>query len=147
MKKLLAGLLLSILICSCGQKQNNDNKKISTISPIRTFASSDLDCSSAFLHQKNQAICLLKNSVENNTNTEISQQIESLTKQGLKASGEYTALFLGGDDSTWAYIVSVDFYNAEKFQSIVAIVKTSSEKQASFKEVLSLSRVRNLVKD
>lgn len=126
MKKLLIGLLALVSISS--------------------FANSDLNCNSSDLHQKDQAICTLKNSIENNTNIEISQQVNSLANEGLKPSGEYTALFLGGNNSSWTYAVSVDFYNTEKFQSIVAIIKTSQKEKASVKEVLSSSRIKNLRK-
>jgi hypothetical protein len=100
MMKLLSGLVLAMLLSSCGSSSQNISKKTDSIPDIRSLASIDLDCSAESLHQKDQAICLMRNAVENQTNTEISQQVNSLTSQGLEASGEYEALFLGGNDSS-----------------------------------------------
>ena len=113
-------------------------------------AEASLVCNGSGMNQVTMAQCILKSLVENTAppsfwENEVQKQVQELKSKGLEVSGEYSAIFLGGNQKDWTYIASVDFYKIGEFQSIAVAIKTSPDGTAEIKKVFSKDEIENLI--
>lgn len=132
MKKILI-LALLFSQSSCELLQKNKKKP--------------LDCSNIeSFHPKHQATCILKIEIDLLRNKKVTEIVESYTNIGLRNSAEYNvSLMSGGGDGdalSWTYLVSVNFNDLKKYQSIVGLVEVSASKPPKLLKVLRGEKIK-----
>lgn len=102
------------------------------------------------LHPKNEALCLVKNTINKKKNKELKNLVKKYESMGLQSSDEYTVLFVGGggkgEQLKWTYLVGMDYYDLKEFRSILVVVNTYASKPPSIKEVFSSKKIEAWVK-
>ncbi len=92
-----------------------------------------LDCSNLNrMHPKNQSICVFQKEIALLRNKKIRDLVKAFQKEGLENSGYYNVTLISGggvgEGVFWRYLVSVDFNNLKKYQSLLGLVEISAHK-------------------
>ncbi len=102
------------------------------------------------LHPKNEALCLVKNSIKAKKNKSLQEIIKKYESMGLQSSEEYTVLFVGGggkgEQIKWTYLVGLDYYDLKKFRSVLVTVNTYASRPPRIKEVISSAKIEGWIK-
>ncbi|MGH1468863.1 MAG: hypothetical protein ACRBBP_08295 [Bdellovibrionales bacterium] len=102
------------------------------------------------LHPKNEALCLVKNTITKKSNTSIRSIVKKYESMGLQTSDEYTVLFVGGggkgEQIKWTYLVGVNYYDLKTFRSILVVVNTFASGPPRIKEVVQGKSIEAWIK-